>query len=385
MWRVSRLSRPCHFSSWSSYLSLASDCVRSSAREQLAVVERLRRQRRGRRARQQRLPVQPPAQRLEHDAPGGEAAVARVRALDHDPRRVRGAGLAQRALAHLVEPVVQLVVLPVALGDAPARLRVLLQRLQALLLALFREMEPELEHQRALVGEHLLEAHVLFHRLVERGVAGLAVGARENRERIPRAEEDAGLSLGRQVAPEMPHRRMLALFLGRLAQRVGGDVARIHPLLQQVDGLALAGAVHAVDEDEQGEFGAVQQLVLRLKQRLAQPGKLAFVDVLLDRMAKLGGFEHAGRPRWFPGTLADRPGGNNGRKREAGRAARAAGIRPARRSCPAGSSRMPNDCGWIRNSRIPRYSHQCDCRGSAPRPRRAPCPRRISDCRRRVR
>ena len=60
-------------------------------------------------------------------------------------------------------------------------------------------------------------------------------------------------------------------------------------------------------------------------------------------------------------------------------------VKPVPRFCPAGSSRRPSDCGWIRNSRTPRYSRQCDRRGSAPRPRRAPCPRRISGCRRRVR
>ena len=74
--------------------------------QQLAVVERLRRQWSGRRARRRGLRIQSPAQRFEHDAPGGQAAVARVGALDHDPRCVGGAGLAQRAFAHLVELVV---------------------------------------------------------------------------------------------------------------------------------------------------------------------------------------------------------------------------------------------------------------------------------------
>ena len=260
--------------------------------QQLAVVERVRRQRGGGRARRRGLRIQSPAQRFEHDAPGGQPAIARVGALDHDPRRVGGAGLAQRAFAHLVELVVQPEMLPVALGHAPARLRVLLQCLQALLLALLGEVEPELEDERALVGEHLLEAHVLFHRLVERGVAGLAVGARQNRLRVPRAEEDANAALGRQLAPEVRHRRVPALVLGRLGQGVGGDVARVHPFLEQVDGLALAGAVHAVDEDEHGKARRVEQLVLRPEQRLAQLRQLALVGALVDRVAKLGGFEH---------------------------------------------------------------------------------------------
>ena len=117
------------------------------------------------------------AQGREDDVADGEAAVARVAAVDHDPGRLGGAGLAQRALGHLAEAVVELEVAPVGLRDPPPGLAALVQLLEPLALALLGEVEPELEHQRALGGEHALEATDLLHGRVEVGVARLLVGA----------------------------------------------------------------------------------------------------------------------------------------------------------------------------------------------------------------
>ena len=67
------------------------------------------------------------------------------------------------------------------------------------------------------------------------------------------------------------------------------------------------------------------------------------------------------------------------------RAPRAApsGFRPP--PCRARSSRTPNDCGSTRNSRTRPRRRARACPDSGPPPRRAPCPRRISGCRRRAR
>ncbi len=67
------------------------------------------------------------------------------------------------------------------------------------------------------------------------------------------------------------------------------DVARVHPLVQEVDGLALAGAVHAAHQHGHGETGIGEQAVLRLEQRLAQRRRLALEVCLADLVADFGG------------------------------------------------------------------------------------------------
>jgi hypothetical protein len=47
-------------------------------------------------------------------------------------------------------------------------------------------------------------------------------------------------------------------------------VARVHPLVEQVDRLALAGALDAGDQDQHREAAVEVQVVLRLEQRRAQ-------------------------------------------------------------------------------------------------------------------
>src|SRR3970282_269526 len=43
-------------------------------------------------------------------------------------------------------------------------------------------------------------------------------------------------------------------------------VARVHPFVEQVHGLALAGAVHAADQYDDREFGLLRQIKLRVQQ-----------------------------------------------------------------------------------------------------------------------
>ncbi len=197
----------------------------------------------------------------------GEAAVARIRPLHHDPRRLGGAGLAQGMLRNLAELVVDLEARPVELGHTPARLGILLQRLQAFFLRVLGQVEPELEDQRAFVGEHLLEAVDLLDVLVERRRAGLLQHALHDGRGVPGTEEHADLALGRQRAPEAPHRGTLALLVRHFAHGVRLDVARIHPLVEQVHRLALARAIHAADQDDDREFAFLRQIELRVQQR----------------------------------------------------------------------------------------------------------------------
>jgi hypothetical protein len=73
---------------------------------------------------------------------------------------------------------------------------------------------------------------------------------------------------------------------------VGDDVAWVHPLVEQVHRLALAGALDAADQHEHGELLLAQDPILGGEQRLPQlrlfflPG--GFVDLVGDG----GGVEH---------------------------------------------------------------------------------------------
>src|SRR5207237_9327154 len=77
------------------------------------------------------------AHRREDVIAEGERAVLRVGARDDDPRRLGSGSLAHEAFAHLEEFLVR-------------RLRLLAERLEALLLLLLGDVEPVLEKQHAL-------------------------------------------------------------------------------------------------------------------------------------------------------------------------------------------------------------------------------------------
>src|SRR5256885_786104 len=83
----------------------------------------------------------------------------------------------------------------------------------SLLLPFLGEVEPELEDERALVGEHALEAVDLADRAHQFLGRGILAAAADVRPRSPRAELPADASLGRQRAPEAPHGRALALLV----------------------------------------------------------------------------------------------------------------------------------------------------------------------------
>src|SRR5262249_1406755 len=197
--------------------------------------------------------VEARAHRLEEDLARREGAVARVGALDHGPLRFGGARLPEDARADLLELVVLVVALPVLGRHAPARLRVLLELLETLFLRLLRDVEPQLHDERAVVREHALHAHDLFDPVLELALSHVPAHAREDRVRVPVAEEDAYFALLGHPLPEAPHPRPARLLLAHRPEGVRFDVAWVHPLVQEVDGLALAGAFDAVHEDDDRE------------------------------------------------------------------------------------------------------------------------------------
>jgi hypothetical protein len=167
-------------------------------------------------------------------------------------------------------------------------------------------MEPELQQQRAFGDEHPLEVADALEAPREFRALFASQGALQDRVRVPGTEEDADSALGRKRLPETPHLGPRALDVGELAEGARGDVARIHPFVQQVDGLALAGAVDAVHQDHHGKLPPFEQLVLEREQALAQLGLLALELGLSELVADLGGFEHRSSPWVRPApTLPD--------------------------------------------------------------------------------
>ena len=213
---------------------------------------------------------QPPVERLQQQGAHREVAIVGIGAFDDHPRRFAGGGLAQRVFRHLTETSVHLVAFPVSIGHAPTGFRVLFQRLEALFLHVLGQMKPELEYQGAFGRQHALEMAQFLDRLLEGRRFGLADDPIDNRRGVPGAEQNADPSLWRQGTPKTPHRGTLGLFVRHFAEGTRDDMTRVHPLVEKIDRFALAGAVDATDDDDNGKPGAAKQIILRLQQRFAQ-------------------------------------------------------------------------------------------------------------------
>ena len=236
--------------------------------------------------------IQAPAQRREQGAADEQRPIVGVRAIDDQPRRFAGAGGAQHVPGDLAIAVVLVVVVPVALGDAPARARVLLERLQPRLLPVLGQMEPELHQQHAFAREHGLEAADLVQALVELGLLAVLAHPLADRLGVPVVEHHADPAARRQRPPEAPHEGALGLLGGGRVEGPGLDVARIHPFVEQVDGLALAGLVHTVDQDHDGKLLELEQIELGIEQLGAQTRHRGAKAFVVGAVAEFGGFEH---------------------------------------------------------------------------------------------
>ena len=98
------------------------------------------------------------ADRVQHHLAHRQVAVAVVAAVQHHPRCLRRVGHAQHVARSILQLVKGLEAVPVPLRHAPGGARVARQRLQALTLRVLGQVEPELQHQCAFVGQHGLEA-----------------------------------------------------------------------------------------------------------------------------------------------------------------------------------------------------------------------------------
>ena len=153
-------------------------------------------------------------------------------------------------------------------------------------------MHPELDDDRAIVGQRSLEGGNLVEQRVEFRRAGAPCDAIENRRGIPGAEKDGDAPARGQVAPVPPQPRTLTLIARRVGIAPGEDPAGIHPLVEQVGRLALARCVDASEQDDHRERRGLEQLLLRGEQLRAQLRNLCFVIALRELSTDFGGFKH---------------------------------------------------------------------------------------------
>ena len=176
-----------------------------------------------------------------------------VAAVDDRPRRVRHVGLLDQPLGDVDEVVVPLPVAPLRLRDAPPRERVVLERPQPRALRVPIEVHPELQDRPRRRRPACARRPRSAPSGAELGARRAAVDAVDERRTVPRAQEEADLAARRQRQPVAPERRALALVLRRFVERAVDDPAWVHPLVEQVHGLALAGAVDAAEQHDERE------------------------------------------------------------------------------------------------------------------------------------
>ena len=120
-----------------------------------------------------------------------DAPIPLVLALDDVPGRLVGAGSPNRAIGGGDEPIEHPPVTPRVLADAPPAQRILLERLESLLLRGLAEVHPELQDHRAIIGERALERGDLVQQRVEFRVVDPARDAMADRRRIPALRKSA--------------------------------------------------------------------------------------------------------------------------------------------------------------------------------------------------
>ena len=242
------------------------------------------------------LVLQRGLQALQQNAPDGEAAVILVGALDHIPGRVVAAAAAQDALTVAHKLVVGFRLLPVQRADPPAVQRVVLEGVEARVHLLFRQVKPEFEDQRAFITEHPLQAPGAVDGLIQHGILDPPVYPALKHLAVPVAEEDADPPFPRQLTPIAPGRRAGQLLVGLLVEGVDLNQPRVHPLIEQLDRFALAGAFHAIDQQQHREARLLLQLKLGLQQGLAQRRHSGLIGLLVDGMTDLCRLKHKQAP-----------------------------------------------------------------------------------------
>ena len=157
-------------------------------------------------------------------------------------------------------------------------------------------MKPELEDHRAFIAEHFFQALRTGDCLVQDGILEQAVNPALEHLAVPVAKKHAHAALGRQLTPVAPGRRVGQFLIGLAVKSAYLDQPRVHPLTEQLDRLALAGTLYAIDQHNDRRALLLLQFVLGFKQGFTQGGSFSVVGFFIDDMTDFCGFEHGKLP-----------------------------------------------------------------------------------------
>jgi len=234
--------------------------------------------------------IQLPLDRPQHGLQHAHPHVTLVGRLDQGPGGVGGVRACEHLLGRLQPGVVLLVLLPFLLAHPPRHGRVALQLLESLLLLLPADVEPELDQDRAAVGQLPLEVADVVHRRAPLPGVGV-LHALVQHAPVPGMVEDDHLAGARQNVPEAPHPRVVAIGLRGLADHLDLEAAGIEGLDQAVDHFALARRVPALEEDHHRHAGGPRRTLRRPQTRL-QLGVDLLVSLLGNLLFQIQQLEH---------------------------------------------------------------------------------------------
>jgi hypothetical protein len=173
----------------------------------------------------------------------------------------------------------------------PAAAVVTRQLLEALPLLLLGEVEPELDHQGPVLDQHPLELADAGQLLVQVRIRALAAEAMLDRLQVPAAEQHRDLAARWHGAPEAPIAGACDLLVGLVPERVGLYATGVQPLVEPVDHLAFARALHTGYQHDHARL-AGPEAELGIEQRGAQFRHLRREEFLRDPAPQLGRLEH---------------------------------------------------------------------------------------------
>src|SRR5690606_15571827 len=150
----------------------------------------------------------------------------------------------------------------------------------ALFLGITRQVIPKLYQLDPITGNESLEVPNLSDPLLDFCALGVLPHEELKKRPIPGAKHYPRSTLGRQMLPISPQEWIVLFFFARRPESERADMTRVHPLVNEIDGCALARAVEPGHNDEQAAVSLAQQRVLGLEQLAAQLCNQRFGGVL---------------------------------------------------------------------------------------------------------
>jgi len=144
---------------------------------------------------------------------------------------------------------------PVLRLNVPALERVFFQNLETSPLLLSADMQPELDHHVAVVGDGALKIHNVTVALAPLLLRRQTFDSLHQHSAIPTAVENGHLAIVGQFEPKAPQPGHVCFVRARRLDGIQLEAARIEPLRQQVDGGPLASGIPALKNDHAGDVG----------------------------------------------------------------------------------------------------------------------------------